>query len=36
MKIYHIYKLAIKYWLSGDEWDEAVSYAKFIVNGFRK
>lgn len=36
MKIFCIYKLAIKYWLQGDEWEEAMTYARFIVNGFRK
>ena len=36
MKLFSIYWLAIKYWAQGDDWEEAVTYAKFIVNGFKK
>lgn len=35
-KFLNIYILAIKYYLQGDDWEEAVNYAKFIVNGFKK
>ena len=31
-----IFFLAIKYWLQGDAWAEAVEYAKFIVKGFKR
>ena len=27
--------LAAKYWMRGDDWDEAVEFAKFIVEGFK-
>ena len=30
-----IYVLAVKYWFNGDDWDEAVEFAKFIVEGFK-
>ena len=36
MKKLRVFHLACKYWLSGDDWDEAVAYAKFIVNNFRR
>ena len=36
MKIYDTYKLAIKYWLQGDKWEDAVHYAKALIYGFRK
>lgn len=29
------YRLAIKYWLQGDDWHEAVALAKRIVYGFK-
>jgi hypothetical protein len=35
MKPIYVYFYAVKYWAQGDEWDEAVSYAKRIVYGFR-
>jgi hypothetical protein len=35
MKIYETYRLAIKYWLQGDDWKDAVIYAKRIIDGFR-
>ena len=31
-----IFFLAIKYWLQGDPWPEAVEYAKVIVEGFKR
>lgn len=30
------YFLAIKYWLQGDDWDDAMAFAKRITEGFRK
>ena len=30
-----IYQLAIKYWLSGDDWDFAIEYATSLVKGFK-
>lgn len=30
-----IYKLAVRYWLSGDEWKFAVEYAESLVKGFK-
>ena len=30
-----IYRLAIKYWYQGDTWEDAVEFAKRIVNGFK-
>lgn len=30
-----IHILAAKYWLQGDDWDEAMSFATRIVKGFR-
>jgi len=30
-----IYYLAIKYWLQGDNWQDAKEYAEAIVKGFR-
>lgn len=27
-----IYFLAVKYWMQGDDWEDAVGYAEFIVN----
>lgn len=31
-----IYFLAVKYWLQGDMWIDAVEYARAIVRGFKK
>ena len=31
-----IYWLALKYWLSGDEWNFAVEYATSLVKGFKR
>lgn len=31
----NIYRLTIKYWLSGDEWKFAKEYAGAIVDGFK-
>lgn len=31
-----IYMLTVKYWLQGDEWKFAKSYARAIVRGFRR
>ena len=31
-----IYSLAVKYCFQGDEWAEAVKYARAIVEGFKK
>ena len=36
IKRIRIYKLAIKYWIRGDDWDYAVCYAERIVLGFEK
>lgn len=36
MRFVDTYVLAIKYWLSGDDWVDAVSFAKKIVKGFKK
>lgn len=36
MKLLDTYLLAIKYWLQGDDWDDAVIFAKRIVYGFKK
>jgi len=33
---FRIYILAIKYWLQGDKWSDAVEYATAIVRGFHK
>jgi hypothetical protein len=33
---YNTYRLAVKYWLQGDEWAHAVTFAKRIVKGFRR
>lgn len=30
-----IYLLAIKYWIQGDDWDSAVKFGRFLVEGFR-
>jgi len=35
-KTIDIYCLAIKYWLSGDTWKDAVQYATALVKGFKK
>jgi len=35
MKTFHIYRLTIKYWLQGDDWEAAKAYATRIVGGFR-
>ena len=34
-KTIQIYALAIKYWFSGDTWEDSVKFAKFIVNGWK-
>lgn len=31
-----VYLLAVKYWLQGDTWEDALAFAKFIVNGFQE
>lgn len=31
-----IYWYALKYWIQGDTWDEAVAYAKVICNNWRR
>ena len=31
-----IYILAVKYWMNGDDWEAAVDFAKFIVEGFKR
>lgn len=31
-----IFQLAMKYWLQGDDWEDAYEYAESIVNGFKK
>lgn len=31
MKAFRKYMLAVKYWLQGDEWHQAVTYAEVIV-----
>jgi len=36
IKKIRIYFLAVKYWLQGDTWDDAVEYAMVIVKGFKK
>lgn len=36
IKLIDTYRLAIRYWLEGDDWTEAVTYAKRIVYGFRQ
>ena len=28
--------LAVKYWIQGDAWPEAVEYAEAIVRGFKR
>ena len=35
MKVISLYRLAIKYWLQGDEWGDALIFARRIVYGFR-
>lgn len=35
MKWFDTHCLAIKYWLQGDDWDDALVYAKRIVYGFQ-
>ena len=30
-----IFFLAVKYWFSGDDWDEAIEFAKVIVTRWR-
>ena len=35
-KTIRVYYLAIKYWFIGDDWEAALSYAKFIVYGVKK
>jgi len=36
MDTIRVYILAIKYWLSGDEWKFAKEYAEALVKGFKK
>ena len=36
MEIFEIYWLAVKYWLSGDDWDFALEYAISLVKGFKR
>ncbi len=36
MENIRIYYLAIKYWLSGDNWDFAVEYAESLVKGWKR
>jgi hypothetical protein len=31
MKVFRKYMLAVKYWLQGDEWRQAVTYAQVII-----
>ena len=31
-----VYLLAIKYWLQGDDWKDALECARFIVEGFKQ
>ena len=31
IKAISIYCLAIRYWVQGDKWDEALQYAKVII-----
>ena len=33
---FYIHLLAVKYWVQGDAWQEAVEYATALVQGFRK
>jgi hypothetical protein len=35
MKTFDVYFLAAKYWIQGQDWGDAVIFAKRIVNGFR-
>lgn len=36
LKLIDTYRLAIRYWLEGDDWADAVTFAKRIVYGFRR
>lgn len=36
LKLIDTYRLAIRYWLEGDDWPDAVTFAKRIVYGFRR
>lgn len=36
LKLLDTYRLAIRYWLEGDDWVGAVIFAKRIVYGFRR
>lgn len=31
-----IYRLALRYWFQGDDWKDAVLFARAIVENFRK
>jgi len=36
MKKLRVYQLAIKYWLQGDSWQEALRCARIIALGFKE
>lgn len=36
IKLLDTYRLAVRYWLEGDDWHDAVTFAKRIVYGFRR